>query len=213
MVTSDGRMVPIVTAIGNHETNRYESDNLELRAPWYIGLFGRQGDNVYYTRQIGDLAAFIILDSGHLVPHDGAQTEWLKTQLENYKDIKYKFAVYHVPLYPTHRPFDGAGSVLGRTHWGPLFDQYGLTVAFENHDHVFKRTKPLKGNQIAEGGTVYVGDGCFGRGPRTIDPQPRWYNEKEKSFAHFWLVDVSPSGLQFKAIDDKGTTIDQFSLK
>ncbi|GMU91044.1 MAG: hypothetical protein AMXMBFR4_01020 [Candidatus Hydrogenedentota bacterium] len=212
MVTSDGRMVPIMTAIGNHETNQYQSDNLELRAPWYIGLFGRQGDNLFYSRQFGNLAAFFVLDSGHLVPHNGAQTEWLKAQLEKHKDVKYKFAVYHVPLYPAHRPFDGAGSALGRTHWGPLFDQYGLTVAFENHDHVFKRSKPLKGNQVAEGGTVYVGDGCFGRGPRTIDPQPRWYNEKEKSAAHFWVVNVSKSGLEFKAIDDKGATIDQFSL-
>lgn len=36
-----------------------------------------------------------------------------------------------------------------------------MTV-FENHVHSFKRTKPLKSNQPAENGTVYVGDGAYG---------------------------------------------------
>ncbi|MBI4557344.1 MAG: metallophosphoesterase family protein [Candidatus Hydrogenedentes bacterium] len=213
MITTDGRMVPIVAAIGNHETNSFESNDLQLRAPWYTGLFGRQGTDIYYTRRFGNDLAFFFLDSGHLNSHAGAQTEWLRRELEKYKDVKYKFAAYHVPLYPAHRPFDGAGSQLGRTHWGPLFDQYGLTVAFEHHDRVFKRSKPLKGNQVVRRGTIYVGDGCFGRDPRTIDPQPRWYNAIEKDVAHFWVVDVARNGLRFKAIDDHGRTIDTFSVR
>lgn len=212
MVTTDGRMVPIVAAIGNHEVNRYASENDELRAPWYIGLFGRQGEDLYYSRRVGENAVFFILDSGHLNPHAGPQTDWLQQELEKYKDVKYKFAAYHVPLYPAHRPFEGMGSQMGRTHWGPLFDRYGLTAAFEHHDHVFKRSKPIKGGEVVEQGTIYVGDGCFGRAPRTIDPQVRWYNEKEKAVAHFWVVDVTKKGIRFKAIDHTGATIDAFEL-
>lgn len=212
MVTSDGRMIPIVAGIGNHETNRYAGDNEEARAPWYMGLFGRQGENVYYTRLIGNNAVFFVLDSSHLVPH-AEQADWLRQQFEANKDVKYSFAVYHVPLYPAHRDYDGGGSVAGREHWLPVFDQYELTVGLEHHDHVFKRTKPLRNNEVVEDGTVYIGDGCFGRDPRTIDPQVRWYNEIEKSVAHFWVVDVAPDGLRFEAIDHTGNTIDQFELK
>lgn len=213
MVTPDGHMVPIVAAIGNHETNDYESTEDEPRAPWYIGLFGRQGDAPYYTRQFGDRMILFCLDSGHLRPHDGAQVEWLAQQLEQYKDVPYKFAAYHVPLYPAHRPYEGAGSAAGREHWGPLFDQYQLTIGMEHHDHVFKRSKPLRGNKVAEGGTVYIGDGSFGRAGRTVDPELRWYLEAQKSAAHFWVVEITENdGLRFKAIEDNGDTIDRFSL-
>jgi hypothetical protein len=210
-VTKDGRMVPIVTAIGNHETNDYESPHPDLRAPWYTGLFGRQSDKIYYSRMFGENMVLFSLDSGHLVTHE-AQAEWLEEEMAKHQNVKYKFAVYHVPLYPAHRDYEGGGSVAGRQHWLPIFDRYGLTVGMENHDHVFKRTKVLKGNQVAEQGTVYIGDGCFGRGPRTIDEQPRWYNEKELAVAHFWVVDVKKNGLDFKAIDDQGNELDKFSL-
>lgn len=213
MVTRDGRMIPIVAAIGNHETNDYESDEDEPRAPWYMGLFGRQGDEPYYARRFGDRMVLFCLDSGHLRPHDGAQTEWFVQELEKHKDVPYKLAAYHVPLYPAHRAYEGGGSVAGREHWGPIFDQYRLTVGMEHHDHVFKRSKPLRGNQVSEDGTVYIGDGSFGRAPRTVDPELRWYLEAQKSAAHFWVVEITTNeGLRFKAIDDNGDTIDQFAL-
>ena len=73
MVTTDGRMIPIVTAIGNHETNDYESPDLSLTAPWYTGLFGRQGERIFHAKQFGNNAIFFLLDSGHLEPHGGDQ--------------------------------------------------------------------------------------------------------------------------------------------
>lgn len=214
MVTSDGRMVPLVTAIGNHETNDYQSTDLEMQSPWYTAFFGRQGEHVYWTFHVGDNAVFYLLDSGHLIPHAGAQTDWLKAELEKNKGVRHQFAAYHVPLYPAHRAYDGDYSVRGRTHWAPLFDAYQLDIALEHHDHVFKRSKPLKGNQVVKQGegTIYLGDGCFGRAPRTVDPKPRWYNEKELAVGHFWVIDVSKDKLKFEAIDDQGRSIDTFSL-
>jgi hypothetical protein len=45
-----------------------------------------------------------------------------------------------------------------------------LTVSFENHDHAYKRTRVLRANQAATNGTVYIGDGCWGRTPRAAAP-------------------------------------------
>ncbi len=61
-------------------------------------------------------------------------------------------------------------------------------------------------------GTIYVGDGTFGVDPRTVDPEPRWYNEKEGSIAHFWVVDIKPDGLSLTAIDEDGVTVDALAL-
>jgi hypothetical protein len=212
MVTTDGRMIPIVTAIGNHEINDYVSTVPEICAPWYTALFGRQAPNVYHSFRVGNNAVFYLLDTGHLVPYSGDQAKWLDAELNHYRDVPFKFASYHVPLYPAHRDYVGGDSVQGRTHWAPLFDKYGLTVAFEHHDHVFKRSKPLKDGKIDPAGTIYVGDGCFGKGSRTVDPKPRWYDEKEQGIAHFWLVSVEKNKLELEAVDHQGTTIDKFSL-
>ncbi len=214
MVTADGRTIPLVVAIGNHEVQDTADPGLEAQSPWYVGLFGRQGPNIYHEFRVGENAVWFLLDTGHLVPYEGEQSDWLARRLDTNKNVKYKFASYHVPLYPAHRLYDLDESQLGRATWGPIFDRYGLTAAFEHHDHVLKRTKPLKGGKVVGKGqgTVYFGDGCFGKSARTVDPAVRWYNDVEKAIPHFWLVDVANEGLRFKAMDEKGGTVDEFAL-
>lgn len=212
MHRTDGCMIPIMTAIGNHEVNKYASDDPAIRSPWYLSLFGRQGDRPYYSRTVGDNIVFFFLDSNHLNPVDGDQAAWLAAELEKYKDVRYKFAAYHVPMYPAFGDYEGAVAKQQREIWGPLFDRYGLTVGFEHHDHVSKRTRPLKGDAVAEGGTVYVGDGAFGRESRDIDRELRWYNAMETSTVHFWQVDVSAVGIEFQAIDRGEQVFDAFEL-
>lgn len=213
MVTSDGRMIPIAATIGNHEVTEFISEDDQLQAPWYMGFFSRQSEHLYYSRTFGDHSVMYFLDSGHATPVDGAQTEWLAQEMEKYKDVPYSFAVYHVPLYPSYRDFDRKESAAVREHWLPIFDQYELTAGFEHHDHSFKRTKPLRNNEIAEHGTVYVGDGCFGTNPRDTDTKPRWYNEVQRGIRHFWVVDVSNDGVEFEARDKDGDKLDSFTLQ
>src|SRR5690606_19209924 len=107
MRRSDGALVPIITCIGNHEVNKTHYDDPMLRSPWYLSLFGRQGEKPYFSRQVGDNMVFIQLDSGHLHPVEGEQTAWLAGELEKYKGIPHKFAVYHVPMYPAFGKYDG----------------------------------------------------------------------------------------------------------
>jgi hypothetical protein len=210
MVAPDGRTIPVVAAIGNHETNKSESPDPKLRATFYFEYFGRQSELTYYERTFGANIALLVLDSGHIAPHDGAQKEWLRQTLEKNKDVRYRFAVYHVPLYPSHREFEGERSQLGRTHWLPLFDEYKLTAAFENHDHTLKRTHLLRDGKIALDGTLYIGDGSFGADPREIEGGLRWYEATASGTSHFWVVDVSTSGVTYQAIGKDGMTLDQY---
>ncbi len=212
MVTSDGRMIPIVATIGNHEVNQFTSDDLRLRAPWYTSLFGRQGPQHHHVKRFGTLLALFLLDSGHLVSHE-AQVPWLRGAVEQHRDVRYTMAAYHVPLYPAYRDYEGSGSREGRQFWLPVFDEFGLTVGLEHHDHVLKRSKPLRGNQVVEKGTIYVGDGCFGRPQRTVDTEnPRWYTEKASATMHFWLVQASRDALRLTALDETGAIVDSVEL-
>ena len=208
----DGAMIPLITAIGNHEMNKTAYAEPELRSPWYLPLFGRQGEELYFTRKVGDNMVFFVLDSGYHNTFDGPQAQWLESALKAHADVPHKFAVYHLPLYPAFGGYDDGRRQLARATWGTLFDTHGLRVAFEHDGHVAKRSKPIKGGAVAESGTVYVGDGAFGRESRDVGRELRWYNAMEVSTVHFWLVDVTKEAVKLQAIDRKGQVFDSLTL-
>ena len=208
MVTPEGFTIPMMLAPGNHEVQGGYDGGPE-RAPFYMGFFAQNGQPSSFRQRIGTNFVIYALDSGHIVPHE-AQVDWLAEQLQGDQDIPYRFAAYHVPLYPSHRSYDGLHSEYGRTYWAPLFDQYGLTTAFENHDHAFKRSKLLREGAVADRGTLYLGDGAWGRGDRTIDLTPRWYLEKASATRHVWVVDVSKEGVVYQAFDASGVVFDVY---
>ncbi len=208
-VTSDGRLIPLVLAIGNHETNDLDGTH-EERAPFFFGFFP-QGGKTYWAHQYGGNMGLIVLDTNHLVPHK-EQVSFLEEKLQAYQDLPFATAVYHVPFYPSFRSFDCEYSVAGREHWLPLFDAYEVDVGFENHDHTFKRTKRLRNNEVDPEGTLYVGDGNAGVPPRR--PKcGRWYMEKTAQTPHFWIVDVSDSEMELQALDRRGRYFDAVTVR
>ena len=204
MIRPDGRLIPIIAAIGNHEMHL-------LKSPYFPTLFA-QGERTYFRRYLGSDSVLYVLDSGHEAFHWGSQSFWLKQAMREDFFVENKLAVYHIPLYPAHRSPLLPGSILGRKIWGPIFDRNGLDVAFENHDHVHKRTKRLKRNKIVEtGGTVYLGDGDWGKSPRSVKPN-RWYLESAHAKRHFWKASLRPLSMNFEAIDANGNVFDEIEL-
>ena len=208
MVDKQGRMVPLILAIGNHEV-RGGYGRPAGNAPFYFGYFP-QGGKPYFRRKLGSEIDLVVLDSGHATAHQ-TQAPFLEEFLKKNK-TRFRLALYHVPCYPTHRPYDDPYSTQGREHWVPLFDKYHLNLALENHDHTFKRTHPLKGNKVDPAGTVYLGDGCWGRPPRSI-PGKRWYQVKASSTQHVWLIQNRKDGLHCQAVDKDAEVFDTTVIK
>jgi hypothetical protein len=209
MITPAGCTVPMVLAIGNHETKSRMAAS-PTNAQFYFKYFAQTRDQSFYSRTFGNKLALYLLDTGHVSAHDGEQAAWLDAQLTAHRDVPYKFAVYHVPLYPSHRAYDGSASVKGRQTWLPIFDKHRLTAAFENHDHTFKRTHLLRENKPDPNGTLYLGDGCWGMGARKVDELRRWYEAKAASLQHFWCVDVSRNRVEYRAINKEGKVFDVY---
>ncbi|MCC6137697.1 MAG: metallophosphoesterase family protein [Bdellovibrionaceae bacterium] len=210
MKTPNGRLIPLLVSVGNHEVNTQSSTNFFVRAPFFMNLFLQNGQP-YFKRALGPHTTVFSLDSGHLSTHSGAQRDWLEAELAN-TNTENKFAQYHVPMYPTYRDYEGSLSAAARKHWLPLFDKYELTAGFENHDHTLKRTHMLRGNaKVMSGGTVYVGDGCWGVGSRTADK--RWYHAVAESKRHTWRVVAHKDAVQFSAIGQQGEILDQFIIE
>lgn len=207
----NGPMVPMICAIGNHEVGG-AFDRKKSDAPFFFAFFP-QGGEAYFHRKLSGDCEVVVLDSSHVTTHQ-AQVPFLTKTLQSMREraVPFRLALYHVPCYPTHRPTNDPYAQRGREHWVPLFDRYGLTAGLENHDHTFKRTHPLKGGKVDSTGTVYLGDGCWGRTPRTVDTSLP-YLAKASSTYHVWMLTTEKGELVCEAVGRDGKIFDRVRLK
>lgn len=214
MVTSDGRLIPFLITIGNHETiGRYEQK--PEQAKFFYALFKWPNMEGFSFLDFDDYMTVWLLDSGHTHPIDGEQKKWLEKTLESHQETPHKFAIYHVPAYPSVRKFTNKRSTPIRAHWCPLFEKYRISAAFEHHDHAYKRSHLIADGEVNnEKGILYLGDGAWGvkkpRKPKSS--KQRWYLAKTAPKQHFILVTLYGKSSHFMAIDNKGEPFDHFSL-
>jgi acid phosphatase type 7 len=220
LVTKDGRIPPLVLCIGNHEVqggshqNRMKDDAARQQfAPFFYGLFAFPGQPGYGALDFGNYLSIVIGDTDHTNPIAGKQTEWMAKTLKEREKFTHLIPLYHVPAYPSHRDYEGGTSRSVRENWLPLFEQHGVRLAFENHDHTFKRSKPIRGGKVAEDGIVFMGDGAWGVGQRTVhDAAKTWYLEKSISIRHGMIVTLTPDAAQVTTWSHRGDVIDEVKI-
>jgi hypothetical protein len=225
LITDDGRVVPVLMGIGNHEIlggyywgnerghDAYEDSDAfrESIAPYYYSLFAFPGHPGYGHLDFGDYLSLIFLDTDHSGPIAGAQTEWLTQVIAERENVPHLFPISHFPAYPSVRPFESNVSARIREHWIPLYEAHGVRVAFENHDHAYKRTVPIREGKEDPGGVVYIGDGAWGVAERVPHAAADvWYLEKSQSMRHFILVTIQGDSQDFKMISREGKLIDHY---
>jgi len=221
LITEEGRVVPIVVAIGNHEVRNhywYRHDGFvpndawrRRLSPYFHVLFAYPGLPGYNTLDFGNYLTLVMLDTDHNNPVVGEQTRWLHNVLEQRQHVTHIFPIYHVPAYPSQRDYDNRTVKAVRDNWCPLFEQYGIRVAFENHDHTYKRTKPIRNEEVHPEGVVYIGDGAWGVETRQHFPvDSTWYLEKAQSIRHAIIVTLHGEEMTLIVVSEDGEIIDQF---
>lgn len=210
MRTPEGHLVPMVLAIGNHELRDGAGGYPpEERAPFYQLFFEQgEGGRSYFERRFGPRMTLWVLDSGLLASH-AEQRDWLEAGLARRSRVPFGFALYHVGLYPAHHDYEAGASRAGREHWLPLFDRFRLTAGFESHDHVHKRTHPLRAGEPVgiEAGTLYLGGGCWGKS-HVEEPEERPYLASAVRRRHFWRVTLDEGEARYTAIGSAGQVLD-----
>ena len=206
MVTPDGRTIPMVPVIGNHDVLERFSDPFKGPVLFYqLFAFPRYGIP-YRSMQIGKDVAFILLDSGHTYPIGGGQAEWLEETLMDLEEVPYKVPVYHIAAYPSVYSLDTASSEQIRKFWVPLFEQYGVRISMENDNHAFKRTYPMLRGKIHDDGITYLGDGDWGVPPR--QPKRRPYLAKAAKIDCYWKLVFSNEECRSIAYNIDGEEVD-----
>lgn len=213
MIAPDGCIIPLVPTIGNHEVMGYYGETPD-KAKFFYTLFACPGPQGYKQLLFGKYMSICILDSNHTHPIGGEQTKWLTDAMRTAYSYTHRFAIYHVPAYPSVRYFRMKESCAIRRHWVPLFERYSLHAAFENHEHAYKRTHPLVDGSEHPDGVVYIGDGSWGVRPRTPKKAERTsYLAKTKSCRQFTMVELTNEERRYKAITSDGEVIDSYTQK
>lgn len=192
-------LIPLVVGIGNHEVgngstitewhgSRFNFDEKFLgENTWFAAQFAFPRNGAYDVLDFGNYLSIVMLDSEHASPQitgTDEQTIWLQSVLDARKNIKHVIPFTHVPAYPASRSFNNVYSKRVREFWTPIYETHpGVKVVFEHHDHVYKRTKPIKHvdgePQEHPDGIRYLGDGALGVVIRDgWNPNTTWYLEE-----------------------------------
>ncbi len=221
VVTKDGRLLPLVAGIGNHEVRGHYNGKVPGDAPYYYGLFTLPDGRASRTLDFGRYLSLVLLDSAHTEPIQGAQTQWLERALLERTEQQFLFPFYHYPAWGTTKapkqgtPLDNPVAIAIRSHWVPLFERFGISAAFEHDHHNFKRTHPiLDGKRDDERGLLYLGDGAWGVLVRTVPAEgSAWWLAKAEARNHLWCIDLRGDGVAaIRAFDSQGMVFDTVQL-
>jgi hypothetical protein len=213
MVGRDGRLIPMVACIGNHEVDGGYGKP-RAKAPFFYALFdGLYPETGFASLDFGDYLSLVLLDTNHTTPIGGDQAAWLEKTLKARADHPNVFVVNHVPAYPSYRNAEGSNGKEGtgagnRKHWVPLFEKYRVPVVLEHHDHTFKRTKPLLDGHGHDNGVLYLGDGSWGRLRNPQKPDKLDYLAASSRDYHLSLHRIQGEERFHLALDENGRVMD-----
>lgn len=199
-IGSDGRIFPVIPARGNHE-----SANSSITE-----LFDVSGDDVYYALTLGG-NLFRIYTLNSLIPPGGSQRIWLEGDLKANSHITWKMAQYHHSIRPHTQKKPEKDELL--LNWSTLFYKYGVNLAMESDAHVVKTTYPIRPSREPgsdegfirddEGGTVYIGEGCWGAPLRENNDNKSW-TRASGSFNQFKWIFVDQEKIEVRTIRTDG---------
>jgi hypothetical protein len=171
--------IPMLTLPGNHDV-AFENSY------FYYSIFGR----FYYSFVLGD-AKFILLDDSDETSLGDEQLYWLKKELADGLQYRYRFVFLHVPLWD---PRDSGKADIHYAHSlkdpdaarqiEDLMLNYKVTIVFASHIHAYYNYTPRGLHTIITGG---AGAELVGK-----DPEHRFY--------HYVKISVSGRGVQTETI-------------
>lgn len=211
MVTSDGRLIPILPVLGNHDVKAITLTPMQHHFLFYDMFAMPEKGIPYRVFDVGSYLSLFLLDSGHSYNVGGSQTKWLKDTLSQRENVPYKMAAYHIAGFPSVYPYRGANAKQIRKNWSPLFERYHMNVAFEHHNHAYKRTFPIKGDKIDPDGVIYMGDGSWGVTPRK--PKNLWYLANAAQANAVCLITLSQELSLIEALNIQGEVIDSVTTR
>jgi hypothetical protein len=199
------RRIVLWPCLGNHDviTN--------LGQPWRDAFFtpanNASGTENYYSFDYGN-AHVVVLDTNASTAPATPQYAFVNADLTATQAV-WKIVVFHYPMYSSGR----RGSFTDiRDELEPLFDAHAVDLVFAGHDHVYERTRPMRGGQVVtpDRGRVYFVTGGGGAGLVPVGISR--FTAYSESAYHFLRVSIDGPSLRGEMIRDDGAIRDTFSI-
>ena len=208
------RTTPLFPTPGNHE---YITNNAQP----YLDAFYLPANNPakserFYSFDWGPVH-FASLDSNCRTFSvkdctTASQQAWLAQDLAA-TTRPWKIVFFHHPPWSSG---EHGSSTAMRRDFAPLFEQYGVDLVLNGHDHNYERTKVMKGDAVAASGArgiPYVVVGSGGATLRTFPgSSPSWSAFRDNTNVGYLDVVVDGGALTAKFITSAGAVRDSLTL-
>ncbi|XZE55464.1 metallophosphoesterase [Planctomycetaceae bacterium SH139] len=200
--------VPFYPVLGNHEQN----------AKNYFDYVALPNPEFYYHFQYGN-AEFFMIDSNRNVDPGSEQYKWLEEKLAA-SNANWKFVCHHHPPYSSDENDYGDLWKSNKSTRGDLrvrqlselYDRYEVDIVWNGHIHSYERTWPVKNEEAARRGTIYMITGGGGGGLETAGPFRPFFQNNVKRGHHYCLVAINGETLELKAFDLEGRLFDSVAV-
>ena len=220
-------------AIGNHDSAEEESKTLEKIYENHYNL-----KNPFYSFNIKDVHVLVI-DTELQPSKNDEQYKFVVNDLQTTftnPDIDWTIVMYHKPLYTSkseHPP-----ELEFRSLYHPIFDEYGVDLVLQGHNHIYERTYPIKYNPSDSNNPsisqtksqnlksdnifkntfpTFVTVGTGGRSHYDILDHPHYIAKQDNLHFGFLNIDVNKNYLKITYFgtdaDEKPTVYDEFVIE
>jgi predicted phosphodiesterase len=188
------KSAPYYPVLGNHEANSILYYNF-----FSLPEGGGKSDEEWYSFDYGN-THFICLNSNSR--HSIRQLVWLKRDLENAsEEYQWIIVVFHHPVYSSGKH---GGEYASMHRWINLFEDYGVDMVFNGHDHLYERSY--------KDGIWYIVTGGGGAPLYSVNQNPNPYQVYAESILHFCKLNLDGAYLELRMIRPDGTVGDTFSI-
>ena len=192
--------ITVFPSLGNHERNSphyYE----------YMSVPDENGES-YYSFDYGNAHLIALNSNAGEAPFDidSEQTQWLINDLRENADAEWKIVYFHHPLFRCHPT---RGIEPQRWVWQEVFEENGVDVVINGHDHYYQRTYAIGNYQGKPSRGIYhLISG--GGGANNYPIVPKVHAANRRSVHHITLMDFQGDRIIGRAIDDEGNVFDAF---
>ncbi len=139
---------PLVVAQGNHDTSKNSNFTAHFNTDTAFNtkaLVKTDMDGTVYSFVRGDVLYLVInYEDWKKEGYFEALAGWMREQVENNKDAKWRVATYHKNMFTGSRSHqDDADGKAVRAAMLPVFSELGINIALQGHDHIYEVIGPV----------------------------------------------------------------------
>ena len=195
--------VPMISANGNHEANAIN----------FYSLLAMPGDEENFSIDYGHLHQ-VVLNSDPVNQQDiyGPIADFLDADLTA-STTPWSIVALHKTMWSSST--NHGSSLTRRAAWGAIVDEHHVDMVVGGHDHIYERTKPLRGETVMGSpadGTIHLVSGGAGAELHPLPSDPAYFTEVAESSHNATVISIRRDSLAAETFRDDGSLLDEFII-